>query len=737
MKNYLQEITSKIKDNKRWWVILTLLLAFFVIVVSLFSGKKTSFLIGTLPTPSIKRQPSKFPTPTPTPAPKVYIETYETRAPLPLLPDNVRTYTIKTNFSPEEVKVVGNKLGLNQYQQPTRQYALMSNTDNPQNYGLLAFNRTSGEAVFQSYGNHRIASAEQGEKTAIAQEFLSHLGLIDTTVVCRWSYERRDIPQVTFVECRRDWSLVGFPILNPEGVLNISETTPLSQIVLGQTTNTQTNDPGKNRPNEFNTATVAINQDGHILGFHSNIRQIVETHDISSNNNLLTPEEALTNFQNHKAARSLISVAGLGYTNYNLVYPNNQAKAQKATITDFILFYPEKLPKFPQSALEPYYLVRGTSRLDSGYLANFIEVVAALKNSKSISDFNLPSQGQVAGATFDVAGVSTSLAQDERSIKFESFEPTTNPSPQPTDTPPRPTPATTTTCDVNTSQFNPVIEVEPGLRIGVIADRGPASMQGPTLAPSQLPFADTAWYYLPGTGVTTENQLRQDIEQIANFLLSQPNVPQGYRLFDWSVILQTFLNNMAAGFNQCPILISGWSPTLFVSGKPHTQLTIRVNSNLTYVDTPASDGWWHVRVQDNSSLSVNGFNRPFLYYEYEPVQFSRPKTGWIIQKNAINQFAKDLSSQLALLPQEADRLVFELNHAAYNVTSDMLFIGLIDQREIDEKLPLTISPPPESVKRHHFYVGKADAQTAIQSPILTPVERRGLTLLELGANGHP
>lgn len=89
-----------------------------------------------------------------------------------------------------------------------------------------------------------------------------------------------------------------------------------------------------------------------------------------------------------------------------------------------------------------------------------------------------------------------------------------------------------------------------------------------------------------------------------------------------------------------------------------------------------------------------------------------------------------MKNQLRLTESETEKLVFELNLSGSKVNSDHLFIDLIDQSEISQKLPLNISPKVDAV-RFHFYVTKASKVTT--APDLTPIKRSSEMVVEVGA----
>jgi len=217
---------------------------------------------------------------------------------------------------------------------------------------------------------------------------------------------------------------------------------------------------------------------------------------------------------------------------------------------------------------------------------------------------------------------------------------------------------------------------------------------------------------------------------------------------------------------NCPKRLTGSTPTLFVYAPEKTQLTIKPDANITYSNPPLANNVtnfsslsWQIAASPDGALSPITYpdkvedprskhrdnleprTYSYLYYEYEPVSFTKPKNGWIIKKSNLKSFARNvISPQLKLTALEENRLVFELNHASFDLSSNYLFIGLIDQKEIDKKLPLEINPKPNTLLRYHFYVSPVSSSCSsaihcLPLPKLSPILRSDFMIIELGAIG--
>ena len=718
---------------KKLLLVLGLISICFILIFIAIAISSTS----TSTTPSTPKIPPQTPPKqTILPAPKVAFASYTNTALLPTVPEKVNVYTLKTSFLLEEIGDLGSQLGLSN-QKRIGEQVILSNTDEQAkegSMGILVFNTRTGEFSYQSFSSNPSIPATPTSASESALSFLITHHLADRYVTCPITYQRNDIPDATVVECHRDWGKIGLPIPNTLGTINVPETIPLSRLTLGKIDtsipdatiiNTSTGEDGLARPNDFNTINVMVGKDGSILSVHSNMRTIAKTEEVAGTT-LLSPEQALEAFQQNKSQLSLTLQAGSGAVDYQRVYPNNLAQAKTATITDYVLVYLELPPDVSQTNLVPMYLIRGTTQLDSGYRVKFTQILPAVKGT--------------------VAGETTSLAQTDSSLKLGTFQPSINPSV------PLPTPTTTST-QITSIPTGTTITIPPSDS----KCTPPISYLNPIYTVNGLTYGYfTYLYYIPTWSLSFDPKTSAHTPQEA-----QTRLEEMQKLFDiitqieahYSQVLETdpaskaskqmvtlrkrsfggVLSEFSTIQSGCALRVTGGSPTLFIYGNPGTKLSLSVNHPLTYADPPLTQSLWDTTM-GKDVLTVNGLLRQFIYYEYQPVQFTKPDTGWVIKKSEIEDFAKNtLAPELQLTATETDRLIFELSHAAFSINSEYIFIGPIDQKEIDVKLPLSISPKPELVTRLHFYVHGQDTFMNIKPPTLSPIERKTFMILELGA----
>ena len=56
----------------------------------------------------------------------------------------------------------------------------------------------------------------------------------------------------------------------------------------------------------------------------------------------------------------------------------------------------------------------------------------------------------------------------------------------------------------------------------------------------------------------------------------------------------------------------------------------------------------------------------------------------------------------------------------------------MNEQEVAEKLPLTISPIPDTIRRIHLLLSPQRATSKPVVPVLSPIVRNGFTVMEVG-----
>lgn len=681
--------------------------------------------------------------------------TYQTPPPVTNPKTQLPSYTLKNSFSESELASFGAKFGFPKIEKMEDGYANYSDFKDPQARGFLVVNSKTGSFEYQAMAQaYKIqgTNAKQG-----AKNFLKDIGLSDTLTNCDITYSLATLPEITYVECHRSWEALGAPLLNLPGLLNISENTPLASLRLGYNdtplenpliTNVSTGQNGVNRPNDFNTATFAIANDGTILSIASNLRWIEK----SSQNNLITPEKAFTEFIQNKTTSTIAIPAGEGSFEWEKVFPEGTVTGKNATINDYELIYVENENGQTQTSYEPMYLIRGNILLDTGYRVNFVQTVPATATSSTSS---------------------LEVAQDNtnNNLQLQTFQrkPTNTPTPSikvtnaPTPTP-RPFDCSV---DENIASSGPRGYQQPLVKFTV-------NINGAQVQLASLESYPNTFFVNQKLNQTSEvQQYKSEIyrligEQLAwNYKNGKtPNAPElpadqpsGYSQnpIAYSAakgVYDALINNSAAVINpQLPTLIAttalstdysyaanpcyltGLSPTVFLYSTSNTTFKLTPSYAL-YSDPKLINNTWVAKADKNGTLTFENFSRDFLYYEFNSqVTFSKQGKGFVVARKDLNTFINNVAQQMKLNAKEAERLHFEFNHALSDLKSDSKYIkvSLVPSDELKSKLPLSVSPNPEFVNRYHFLLEESPSKP-LSEPKIPEVKRGESTLIELGAS---
>ncbi len=405
--------------------------------------------IKTQPSPTLSAKSNPTQSLQVLPAPTVNFASYQNQTTTPAIPSGIKSYALKTNFNSKEIASFAANFGLSIYTDDGKPILIVSNLTDKYKRGILSFARVSGAFSYQSFGAIWPKQYHAGQSVVDeTNAYIKELGFTDGTITCTTEYERQDVPGTTFVECHRDWQKLSLPLVNMVGLLNLPESSRIANAAAGTVSQNGpidlavmhvSNDQGgsiaganqKARPDDFNTITIGIRQDGRIASVVSTMRWVSSAPTTVAASALVSPQEALQAFKDQKASFSLTLPAGGGLTSWQKVYPGNVAQASKAVITDMSLAYVEKPLTVTVPQYDPYYIIRGTAQLASGYTVRFTQAMPAVKrNSLSILS-------EKVGGT--VAGVATEITLGKLNLNtFEIPQGSSSPGSSPTPSPSTP-----------------------------------------------------------------------------------------------------------------------------------------------------------------------------------------------------------------------------------------------------------------------------------------------------------
>lgn len=642
---------------------------------------------------------------------------------------------------------------------PTKTATSISFVSKPSGNDLLYVQTTTGSILMKSLnGLPLVASTSGGFAVSdLVNEFVQKVSGSDPTLAVAATYEKKDTPGVVYYEVHRDWDLVGAPILNLLGVFNLKDKVALSSYTLASKPDgilqddanilgTSDGRDGKARLRDFNTMTIGV-KGSRIVSVTSNLRFLSQTAS-PTDANLIPYADAVTKLKTGGYSQIYTSPIGSGIVSPDKLYPENKAKLTKVTVTDVAVAYLEELPQQEQLKLIPHYIFRGQGSLESGYEVDFLAAVPAIGNAQTLGT----STHLLAQAT----GGASAASQKQGTLPTAT--PTPTPTPTPTNSPTRvptiafptnPPPPVINACTPSIEQLSNVHTTSGGLIYG-------------QYGASDSSRGSQYWYVAAPSGTSLDiNQLEEQVTELINSVLNNLDVRQpgesGYKTtkngvdcylwpttgesgedimscISWAGYLYYALDSaqLAAqsNFIGCPVILSSMSPSVFIYSTTPRTFNVKVAARIKYSNASTNDSSWSVAV-DNGRLQINGEKREYLYYEYEPKVYNEPEDGWTVQRSQLSKWIAIRASELQLTSAETVRLAFEVSNAASQVVGDTLFIGLIPQSEVGQKLPLSLSQRAD-VTRLHFYVS-ATNRSNISPATLKPVVRSDFMLLELGA----
>lgn len=144
------------------------------------------------------------------------------------------------------------------------------------------------------------------------------------------------------------------------------------------------------------------------------------------------------------------------------------------------------------------------------------------------------------------------------------------------------------------------------------------------------------------------------------------------------------------------------------------------------------DGW-SVMAYPNGDLVDEKTGRELYSLYYECIgthSFELARTGFVVAKEDTISFLEEKLEILGLTEHEAEEFIIywlpRLMQNEYN------YIRFASQDEIEEIMPLTIVPAPDTTIRVLMYFTGLDSEIEISEQKLTPVTREGFTVVEWG-----
>ena len=698
------------------------------------------------------------------------------------------TYELKDSFAREDVKKIAENFSLLDIASEEGSYVTYSETKDIKKLGTFTMNKDNGFFTYQAY-SFLPASSSNPKDAAVS--LIKKLGFSDGDITCPITYQQKDAPDITFVECHRDWSRLTAPLFTLPGIINhggnfslstmggvgmVDSDGPLDPNII----NVSTGQNGKARPNDFNSITVGITKNGAIYSVYSRMRFITGKSQIVKNS-LKTYEEAFSEITKNPTYSFSMPI-GVGIADFRKVYKNDEAVALEAQSHELGMAYLEYI-KGKQKVYEPFYLLYGSAEITSGYTIKYVQAIPASKLS-----------------TARIAQESTN------SLQLRTFKPL-NPTPTVgSSTPQNPIPGTpiesggencrTGPTEVNnhTGAYPLVIPgygtmvvtiedfghpsnlwissidpIDPGVDTTVVAARNAfftfigyyfASeyQKGKTDTSKTVKGSGGIKKYLQAGGrigslpfdqneliaaVDSPPMLKPSLTKvIKSFEKHALSVDNGNVLPDVEYTVPVafdslfFFERRRGGSGQCYLTgASGPSPVIFMYSDTPFSAEIINNSQITYVEPGLENKKWNVLFAKDGITQANGQKRSYLYYEFDRgVNFTNTNMGYSIKREDTSDIINKIADELKLTSKETRYLHIEFEKALSDIkNSTYIMVILADKDEVNKNLPLKI-PVGINTYRYHFLLSGTDVKMQLNNPKLSEIKRDGAVLIELGAS---
>ena len=165
-----------------------------------------------------------------------------------------------------------------------------------------------------------------------------------------------------------------------------------------------------------------------------------------------------------------------------------------------------------------------------------------------------------------------------------------------------------------------------------------------------------------------------------------------------------------------------------------TEVTVKLanKDKLTTVYPEYNDIWKMIAYPDGTLIDEKtGREYYSLYYESENTkEYDGLKDGFVVKNEDIVKFLEEKLSILGLNDKEAEEfIIYWLPKLQQN---EYVYFRFQTMEEIEENMPLLISPKPDTIIRIMMEWKGLDEYVKVQEQQLTQVDREGFTVVEWG-----
>ena len=178
-----------------------------------------------------------------------------------------------------------------------------------------------------------------------------------------------------------------------------------------------------------------------------------------------------------------------------------------------------------------------------------------------------------------------------------------------------------------------------------------------------------------------------------------------------------------------------YKPIIYLYPSKTEKITIKIGYPDKLTTTyPKYENEWNVYAYPNGHLIDNktGRNLYALYWEGNNHPSKVTNEGFVIKGEETITFLEEKLKMLGLNDYEADEFIIywlpKMEHNKYN------YIRFETMEEIDNYMPLSISPTPDTIIRIQMDFKPLNDKIMIKEQTIIPIERKGFTVVEWGGS---
>jgi hypothetical protein len=181
----------------------------------------------------------------------------------------------------------------------------------------------------------------------------------------------------------------------------------------------------------------------------------------------------------------------------------------------------------------------------------------------------------------------------------------------------------------------------------------------------------------------------------------------------------------------CPYEYAEDKPMIYLY--PEKDMNVKVtlgHKELLTTSYPKYENGWNVYAKTNGDLLLNGRTYYGLYWQGKKNTGIDMSKGFVVKGEDTAKFLEEKLSILGLTEREANEFIVywlpKMEHNKYN------FIRFNTREEIDEYMPLEVSPKPDTVIRVYIEIKSLSDRIEVEEQKIEKSERKGFTVVEWG-----